>query len=96
MERGLRIPVLASIAMNASENTRHKIRKDCKYKSEELDQILPFKQIFINADTVPQRILILRSQILPAMFNYWAANGKEPKDEEESRSRAKVKGQSHN
>ena len=77
--------------MNAPENSHKKLRKDCKYNAEELQQILPFKSSFIKATTIPERILILRSQILPAMFNYWAENGKQPKDEEESQLWAKVK-----
>ena len=67
-----------------------KPRKDCTYSAKELEQILLFKDSFIKATTIPERMLILRSQILPAMFNYWAANGKEPNDQEESKARAKV------
>ena len=68
-----------------------KLCRDCTYNAKELEQILPFKNIFIEANTIPERLLILRSNILPAMFNYWAVNGKEPKDEEESKMWAKVK-----
>jgi hypothetical protein len=80
-----------SIPMNNAGNPHKNLRKDCKYRAEELGQILPFKELFIKAKTIPERILVLRSQILPAMFNYWAATGKEPKDESESQVRAKVK-----
>ena len=76
--------------MNNTENALKKLRKDCKYSAEELEQIVPFKEIFIKAKTIPEQILILRSRILPAMFNHWAASGKEPKDEAESQLRAKV------
>ena len=76
--------------MNNTENALKKLRKDCKYSAEELEQIVPFKEIFIKAKTIPEQILILRSQILPVMFNHWAATGKDPKDEAESQSQAKV------
>jgi hypothetical protein len=76
--------------MNPPQISHQKPRKDCQYNAKELEQILPFKNPFIQASTVPERILILRSQILPAMFNYWAANGKEPTDQDESQSWAKV------
>ena len=76
--------------MNAPEKAHQKLQKDCKYGNEELQQILPFKNMFIDANTVPQWILILRNEILLAMFNYWALNGKEPKDEGESQLWAKV------
>lgn len=56
----------------------------------EIERIISFKLQFIQATTVPERVLILKSQILPAMFNYWAEIGREPKDEEESRAQAKV------
>jgi hypothetical protein len=73
----------------------HKPRKDCKYRADELEQILPFKDGFIKASTIPERMLILQSQILPAMFNYWAAHGNEPTDQEDSRDWAKVKGSNY-
>ena len=76
--------------MNPLNNSRQSPCKDCKYNAKELEQILPFKNIFINANTIPERLLILKSQILPAMFNYWVGNGQEPRDQEESRSWAKV------
>ena len=85
-----------SMQMNPTGNPPKKLRKDSKYSAQELEQIVPFKEIFIKAQTIPDRILILRSQILPAMFNHWAATGKEPKDEAESQLRAKVKGPNSN
>ena len=76
--------------MNLAEHSQPKLRKDCTYNAQELEQILPFKNMFIQASAIPERILTLRSQILPAMFNYWATIGKEPKDQAESQSWAKV------
>jgi hypothetical protein len=93
-ERGLHAAygkyTLSTIFSLTMAVVQHKPRKDCTYNAKELEQILPFKNMFIEATTIPERILILRSQILPAMFNYWATNGKDPRDPEESRSWAKV------
>ena len=76
--------------MNPPNNSRQNPHKDCKYNAKELEQILPFKNIFINANTIPERLLILKSQMLLAMFNYWVGNGQEPRDQEESQSWTKV------
>jgi hypothetical protein len=96
-ERGLHaayrkytLSTIFSVTMSVQKDSQQKPRKDCTYNAKELEQILPFKHMFIEASTIPERILILRSQILPAMFNYWATNGKDPRDQEESRSWAKV------
>ena len=77
--------------MSNPQNLQPKPRKDCKYSAVELQQILPFKTAFITARTVPERILILKTQILPAMFNYWNATGKQLQNQEESQLWAKVK-----
>lgn len=53
-----------------------KVRSDCRYNLEELAKILPFKEDFI-AGTISDRILILKRDILPAIFNYWQGLGKE-------------------
>ena len=45
---------LSSISMNAPKKAHQKLRKDCKYSNEELQQILPLKNIFIDANMVPQ------------------------------------------
>ena len=50
---------LSSISVNAPEKAHQKLWKNCKYSNKELQQILPFKNMFIDANTVPQRILIL-------------------------------------
>ena len=41
--------------MNAPKKSQEKIHKDCKYSNEELEQILPFKNIFIEADRSEER-----------------------------------------
>ena len=76
--------------MNAPEKSQKGICKDCKYSNEELEQILPFKNIFIGTDMVSQQILILQNEILLVMCNYWALKGKGLKDEDESQLLAKV------
>lgn len=68
--------------MDALETTHKRPRKDAKYNVAEIEQILPFKSRFIKATMIPEHVLILKSQILPAMFNYWAEIEREPKDEE--------------
>jgi hypothetical protein len=65
-----------------------KVRADCKYNDDELHEILPFKADFI-AGTIPERIALLQSKILPAMFNYWEELGKEY-DSQESKAISKV------
>ena len=77
--------------MSNPQNLQPKPRKDCKYSAVELQQILPFKTAFITARTVPEQILILKTQILAAMVNYWNATGKQLQDQEESQLWAKVK-----
>jgi hypothetical protein len=86
----LLLSTIFSLTMTPATNSQQRPRKDCTYNAKELEQILPFKNMFIEASTIPERILILRSQILPAMFNYWATNGKDPRDQEESQLWAKV------
>jgi hypothetical protein len=68
-----------------------KPRKDSKYSAEERKIIEPYKDAFRSERTVGGRLQILRNNILPAMFNYWERIGNSPKDQDESRLRAKVK-----
>jgi uncharacterized protein with von Willebrand factor type A (vWA) domain len=65
-----------------------KVRADCKYDADELREIRPFKADFV-AGTIPQRMALLKSKILPAMFNYWQELGKEY-DSQESKAISKV------
>jgi len=53
----------------------HKVRSDCKYNQNELDEILPYKLDFING-TIPERMQLLKGEILPKLFNYWESLGK--------------------
>ena len=65
-----------------------KVRKDCKYNEAELFSILPFKADFISSST-HDRMVILKKNILPSMFNYWLEIGKEY-DSKESKILSKV------
>ena len=81
---------LLSITINEPERFHHIPCKDCRFNVKELEQILLFKNYFIQSSTISEHLLILWSQILPTMFNYWALQGKEPRDKEESQTWAKV------
>lgn len=72
------------------ENSPRKPRRGGKYDIETLEQIMPFKESFVKSITIAERAQILQTEILPAMFTYWSAKGKNPKDEEESKLWAKV------
>jgi hypothetical protein len=68
--------------MNASYNGNLKPpRKDCQYSPEEIEQIAPFKAQYIK-DTKANRLITMKSKILPSMFNYWASQGRRPSVEE--------------
>jgi hypothetical protein len=64
--------------------------KNCRYNSQEISQILPFKPQFVTASTTEERKGILKRNILPAMFNYWLSIGEEY-DEDSSKKLAKVR-----
>ncbi|KAF8805955.1 hypothetical protein BYT27DRAFT_7212605 [Phlegmacium glaucopus] len=68
-------------------NRRH--CKDCKYTAEERKVMEFHKEAFRTQTTKPGRLLILRTKILPDIFNYWEQNGNPPKDEDESRLHVK-------
>jgi hypothetical protein len=76
--------------MSTEQVTRRKARKDCKYTAEERKVIDLYKEEFRSETTKAGRVLILRSKILPAIFNYWVQNGTPPKDEDDSRQCARV------
>lgn len=64
-------------------------RKDCIYYARELQQIEPYREKYRKASK-PERLQIMKSEILPAMFNYWEKLQEGPKDEAESRDWARV------
>ncbi len=49
-------------------------RRDCHYSPEEIEQINPFKADYKKA-TQAERLITMKTKILPAMFNYWTAQG---------------------
>jgi hypothetical protein len=77
---------------NSNPNqARRVVRKGRKYNAIELDQILPFKQSYLQAENVHQRAMVLHDRILPAIFNYWFSKGWNPtKEQEETTRKSKV------
>jgi len=75
----------------STQEARRKPRKDCKYDAKERKAIEEFKEIYQSQTTRNGRLVVLKSQILPAMFNYWASIGKAPSDKEEHVNRAQVR-----
>lgn len=67
-----------------------RIRRDCIYNAAERAILNPFKAEFISQTTVKGRLDVLKSKILPAMFNYWWSIGRRAKDEDENRQWTKV------
>jgi len=74
----------------ATQEAQKKPRKDCKYNAQERKAIEPFKHIYQSQTTRDGRLLILRSQILPAMFNYWVSVGNDTEDHDSRMKRARV------
>ena len=58
------------------EKKGRKPRRDCKYTPEERAVMSEFKVEYLSQSSSPARGHIFRSKILPAIFNYWTANGK--------------------
>jgi hypothetical protein len=74
-----------------SENLRlRQYRKGSRYTVDERKIIEPYKVAFRSQQSKAGRLQILKGDILPAMFNYWASIRRAPVDHEESRIRAKV------
>jgi hypothetical protein len=65
-------------------------QKGSQYTVEEQKIIEPFKDAFRSQESKAARLQILKTDILPAMFNYWASIEMAPMNPEESCTRAKV------
>ena len=74
----------------ATQEAQKKPRKDCKYNTQERKVIEPFKKDYQSQTTRDGRLLMLKTQILPAMFNYWVSVGKDPQDQDGREQRARV------
>ncbi|KAF8800764.1 hypothetical protein BYT27DRAFT_7116722 [Phlegmacium glaucopus] len=61
----------------AVNNRRH--RRDCKYTAEERKVMELHKETFRTQTTKPGHLHILRTKILPDIFNYWEGTGNTPK-----------------
>ncbi|KAF8812020.1 hypothetical protein BYT27DRAFT_7013364, partial [Phlegmacium glaucopus] len=57
---------------------------------EERKVMGPYKESFRTQTTKAGHLQILRTDILPAIFNYWVNNGNTPKDDNDSRLCVKV------
>jgi len=79
-----------------SENLQlRKYQKGGRYTDEEQRIIEPYKVSFQLQQLKAGWLQILKTNILPAMFNYWAAIDKAPVDQEESCLCAKVNSQGY-
>lgn len=74
---------------NAPSNAR-KPRKDARYSREEMTILIEYKEEYREQTTRELRANIIRTKILPRLYNFWVANGTGPKDENESENRMKV------
>ena len=66
-------------------------RKDAFYSREELSVIGKYKEEYREQTTREARAEILKTKILPDIFNFWLEKGTAPKGEEESTRRMKVR-----
>jgi hypothetical protein len=67
-----------------------KPRKDSLYSVEERKIMNQFKAEYRRQPTKEQRGDVIRSKLLPNLYNYWVQLGTAPKSTEESLSRLKV------
>ena len=74
---------------NAPSNVR-KPRKDARYSREEMTILIEYKEEYREQTTRELRANVIRTKILPRLYNFWVANGTGPKDENESENRMKV------
>jgi hypothetical protein len=67
-----------------------KPRRDCLYTAEERHVIEPFKHEYRSQAQPERRSHIFKSNILPAIFDYWAKDGPGSMSSDEVESRVKV------
>jgi hypothetical protein len=67
-----------------------KHRKDAFYSPAEMTILVKHKQEYRTQPTRELRGNVLRTKILPDLYNYWVEKGTEPQTEEESTARMKV------
>jgi len=63
--------------MSYKGNSHKPPRKDCAYSEQEMDQLRPFKAEYEKASQA-ERVILMKTRILPTIFNYWTAQGKRP------------------
>lgn len=81
---------MPNLAQMLTQVSPRKSRKDSKYNAEERKAIDPFKETYRSQTTRDGRLMVLKTQILPAMFNYWSKAGEQLRNKEDEVSRARV------
>ena len=76
--------------MSINPPKQRRLRRDGLYTLEEKMVIHKYKQEYIMLTTRELRAQLLKEHILVDIFNYWTAQGNQPKDETESISQQKV------
>ena len=70
---------------------RHRVHnKPCTYTATERAVIQPFRKRYENEENKQARIQMMRTEILPALFNYWEQRGDRPQTNEESTKSVQV------
>jgi hypothetical protein len=67
-----------------------KARQACHYTAEEREVFNKYKEEYRSQTTKEQRGHILKTQILPDLFNYWTNDGAVPLSDAEACKRVKV------
>jgi hypothetical protein len=76
--------------MSAEPSKARKPRKDALYTRDEMIVLNRHKEEYRQQTTQELRADVIRTKILVDLFNFWAEQGRAPKDEEESVARMKV------
>ena len=77
--------------MSKSNNGKmRKARQACHYTAEERKVFHIFKEEYRSQTTKERRGHILKTKILPNIFNYWTNDGAQPLNEDDARERVKV------
>lgn len=65
-------------------------RTNCRYTAQEREVLEAYKESYLEATSSQERLVIVKGELLPAIFKYWLAMGKEPKTEEDLKSSTRV------
>ena len=64
--------------------------KPCTYTVQERAAIQPFRKRYQNEESKQARIQMMRTEIMPALFDYWEQRGDPPQTNEESTKSVQV------